>query len=82
MWEIIATCCSILTKIIAFTRVRLCNLKILLDFQALLKFLPSPYDRDRSGRSLEFDQNQINQLKGADFPLEGQNYKSAKKNYK
>ena len=42
---------SIVPKIIAFTQ--LCNLKILLDFQASLRFLPSPYDWDRSGRSLE-----------------------------
>jgi len=58
---------SIVPKIIAFTR--LCNLKILLDFQVSLRFLLLPDDPDIAHASLEFDnrhQNQINQLKSTD----------------
>ena len=58
---IFATCCSIVPKIIAFTR--LCNLKILFDFQALLRFLLSLDDVNRTEPSLEFDQIKLTNQK-------------------
>ena len=53
-------------KIFAFTH--LCNLKILLDFQASLRFLLSPDDEDRTHASLEFDQIKLTNQKVQIFP--------------
>ena len=55
-----------MAKIIAFTR--LCNLKILLDFQASLTFLLSPDVEERSHTSLEFDQIKLTNQNAQIFP--------------